>query len=151
VGDDLYITKNISLNSFCGIYPLISSNGLAGNYTVSDNLLNPTQQQIIDHGPCLTSVEAENEIIPKFFDIEQNCPNPFNPTTVINYQLAADGHVGLNVYNLLGEKVANLVNKTQAAGTYTVEFNGAGLPSGVYFYKIKAGNFSAVRKMIFMK
>ena len=104
--------------------------------------------------------------LPAYFALHQNYSNPFNPTTIINYELPArsamqvatsvvggpiKNYVELDVYNLLGEKETTLVNKRQAAGTYTVAFNWAFLPSGLYFYKINAGKFTAVRKMILMK
>jgi len=95
---------------------------------------------------------SEKVQLPKKASLFQNYPNPFNPTTAISYWLPVGSHVELNVYNLLGEKVANLVNKTQAAGTYTVEFNGAGLPSGVYVYRIRtASGFIQTKKMILLK
>jgi len=78
-------------------------------------------------------------------------PNPFNPTTIISYQLPALSHVELAVYNILGEKVRTLVNQRQDAGQYSVVFNATGLASGVYVYKITAGQFSTVHKMILMK
>ncbi len=89
--------------------------------------------------------------LPATFALHQNYPNPFNPATIINYELPITNYVELSVYNLIGEKIKTLVRKEQPAGTYKVAFNGANLPSGVYFYKITAGTFTAVRKMILMK
>lgn len=99
--------------------------------------------------------EGINEALPERFALLANYPNPFNPVTVIGYNVQtiheSSVHVDLAVYNLLGEKIRTLVNRRQEAGTYTVEFDGAYLPSGVYFYTISAGKFTAVRKMILMK
>ncbi len=94
------------------------------------------------------------------FKLSQNYPNPFNPTTTIMYSLpvtrgverARQGvTVSLQVFNSLGQKVAVLVNKEQVPGNYTVQFNAKNLPSGVYFYTLRAGNFVATKKMILMK
>ena len=85
------------------------------------------------------------------FELVQNYPNPFNPTTKINYQLAKDENVSLKVYDVLGNEVATLVNSRQSAGTHSVNFNASALSSGVYFYKIVAGNFVDVKKMILLK
>jgi hypothetical protein len=85
------------------------------------------------------------------FGLAQNYPNPFNPTTTITYNLAKASNVRLVVYNTLGKEVATLANEQKSAGTYRAEFNSNGLPSGIYFYKLNAGNYSEVRKMILMK
>ncbi|KAB2843814.1 MAG: T9SS type A sorting domain-containing protein, partial [Ignavibacterium sp.] len=88
---------------------------------------------------------------PLQFSLEQNYPNPFNPATMINYSLAKDELVKISVFNLLGEKVATLVNTNQKAGSYELKFDASLLSSGIYFYSIEAGDFKAVRKMMLMK
>lgn len=99
----------------------------------------------------LTSVTTDNTI-PKQYQLDQNYPNPFNPTTVINYHLPLYGHVLLKVYDVLGREVATLVNDFQHAGNYKVTFNNAKqLSSGIYFYRLNAGDFSQTMKMILMK
>ncbi len=85
------------------------------------------------------------------FKLNQNYPNPFNPTTTISYSIPKRSNVSLKVYNMIGQEVAKLVNGEEEAGTYKVNFNGAELSSGIYFYKITAGSFSTVRKMILLK
>jgi hypothetical protein len=85
------------------------------------------------------------------FQLEQNYPNPFNPTTMIRYQMPVAGTVWLAVYDLLGREVAVLVNETKAPGNYEVKFNGANLSSGVYFYRIKAGEFVSTRSLLLLK
>jgi Secretion system C-terminal sorting domain len=85
------------------------------------------------------------------YNLMQNYPNPFNPVTVINYSLAAPEFVNIRVYDVLGNEVAALVNKKQNAGSYDVEFNGANFASGIYFYRITAGSFSDVKRMILLK
>ncbi|MCA0387620.1 MAG: T9SS type A sorting domain-containing protein [Bacteroidetes bacterium] len=89
--------------------------------------------------------------IPKEFNLDQNYPNPFNPSTNIRFALPADANVKLDVYNTLGEKVAELLNGPMTAGNYAIAFNASALPSGIYFYRIEAGSNIAVRKMILMK
>jgi len=89
--------------------------------------------------------------IPVAFSLSQNYPNPFNPTTNIKYSLPEDSKVKLTVFNLIGQEVVTLVNETQKAGYQSVQFNAANLPSGVYFYRIDAGKFNAVKKMVLIK
>ncbi|MCC6864629.1 MAG: T9SS type A sorting domain-containing protein [Ignavibacteria bacterium] len=81
----------------------------------------------------------------------QNYPNPFNPTTKIEYNLKKTGFVSLKVYDILGREVANLINDIQTAGVKSIEFDGTNLPSGIYIYKLKAGDFSDTKKMILVK
>jgi hypothetical protein len=85
------------------------------------------------------------------YQLYQNYPNPFNPSTTIKYSLPEDGFVKLVVYNMLGETVAVLVNGTQKAGRYEVNFDASGISSGVYVYRIEASNFIASRKLILLK
>ena len=107
----------------------------------------------------LSGVKKEISPAPSF-RLSQNYPNPFNPTTTISYSIPAPSamagkqsavNVTLTVYNALGQKVATLVKKAQAPGNYTVQFDASGLPSGIYFYTLHAGNSIATKKMILMK
>lgn len=97
-----------------------------------------------------TDVRLEGQI-PAAFAIEQNYPNPFNPSTRIEYRLPSEQLVSLKVYNLIGQQVATLVNESRPAGTYVTDWNADGLPSGMYFYKMQAGAFSATRRMMLVK
>jgi hypothetical protein len=81
----------------------------------------------------------------------QNYPNPFNPTTVISFQLPVTSEVTLKVYDVLGNEVATLVNEEQQPGVYEVEFDGSSLTSGIYFYQLKAGNNSQIKKMVLLR
>ncbi|HUI29602.1 MAG TPA: glycosyl hydrolase family 28 protein [Candidatus Acidoferrales bacterium] len=99
----------------------------------------------------LTSVEPRDGGTPYEFELYQNYPNPFNPSTVIRYQLSAGGRATLKVYDLLGREVATLVNERQNAGTHFVTFDGSRLASGVYFYRLNAGNFVKTRKLLLVK
>ena len=97
-------------------------------------------------------VVADNNInVPAQYSLKQNYPNPFNPVTTIAYTLASTGNVKLIVYDILGREVKTLVNEVQQQGSYTVSFNASGLASGVYFYRIKSGSFSDIKKMILVK
>jgi hypothetical protein len=88
---------------------------------------------------------------PLVFSLSQNYPNPFNPTTVIGYTLPRNEEVVLKVYDILGREVARLVNEHETAGTHSVKFDGSNLASGVYFYRIQAGNLNSIRKMLLTK
>jgi hypothetical protein len=96
-----------------------------------------------------TSVEVVDN--PKNFNLEQNYPNPFNPGTVISYSLPNSSDIKLNVYNTLGQSVKTLVSGYKNAGKYSINFNASDLPSGIYFYKLEAGQFSQIKKMILIK
>ncbi|HEY9167510.1 MAG TPA: T9SS type A sorting domain-containing protein [Candidatus Kryptonia bacterium] len=99
----------------------------------------------------ITGAPVTHEPVPGSFNLSQNFPNPFNPTTVINYQLSAASYVSLKVYDVLGREVATLVNERENAGAHVAAFNGARLPSGVYFCRISAGSYASTRKMLLMK
>jgi hypothetical protein len=86
-----------------------------------------------------------------YFNLDQNFPNPFNPTTTIWYEIAKEGFVKLSVYNVLGKEISNLVNEVQSPGKYEVKFDGRNLSSGIYFYQLNAGNYSATKKLMLMK
>jgi hypothetical protein len=92
----------------------------------------------------------QNEL-PENYALYQNYPNPFNPVTVISWQLAVSSHVDLSIYNILGQKVATLVNKKQPVGSYQVQWDATGFATGVYYYKIEAGEYSEVKKMILIR
>jgi hypothetical protein len=105
------------------------------------------------NSPAVTSVASG--VAPQKFELSQNYPNPFNPSTMISYQLAVNSHVTLKVYNVLGQEVATLVNGRQEAGSYTVPFNTnkgtRSLSSGVYIYRLQAGSFVSVKKLVLLK
>lgn len=101
--------------------------------------------------PFTTDVNEIPGSTPVAYALEQNFPNPFNPTTTINFSIPVEGFVTIDVYNSIGQKVASLVNETKTAGSYTVGFDASDLTSGIYFYKISTGNFSETKKMILLK
>ena len=89
--------------------------------------------------------------IPITYELSNNFPNPFNPSTTIRYQIPQDGIVTLKIYDILGSEVATLVNEEKVAGKYEVNFNATSLASGVYIYKIQAGGFISSKKMMLLK
>jgi len=97
------------------------------------------------------ATDIKDNTIPTVYALDQNFPNPFNPVTKINYQLPKNSFVMLIVYDVLGKQVASLVNEEQAAGVYQTTFDGSGLSSGIYFYKIQAGDFVETKKLVLMK
>jgi hypothetical protein len=111
-------------------------------------------KQIDNSGTFKYSSEAQITIaVPAVFALGQNYPNPFNPTTTIKYDIPVGtyGNTSIKVYDVVGREVATLVNETKEAGSYQVTFNASKLASGVYFYKLQAGSYSSVKKLVLMK
>lgn len=131
-------------------YSITDENLSAGNYIYR-------LKQIDFNGTFEYSNEIEVIIaVPSEFSLAQNYPNPFNPSTIISFNLAVDSDVSLKVFNILGQEVASLLNTRVSAGTQQINFNAAGLNTGVYFYQIEAKgingtNFSSTKKMILTK
>ena len=129
----------------------------AQQYSFTDN--NPTVgkysyrlKQIDLNGTFEYSKVVEVEVLaPSVFELSQNYPNPFNPTTKINYSVPFDSKVTISIYSITGELVRELVNDNVTAGTYSVDFNGSNLASGMYIYKMVAGSFVQTHKMMLMK
>ncbi len=100
--------------------------------------------------------EYSNEInvdvtVPLEFALDQNYPNPFNPSTTISYSIPVKSRVTLKIFNALGKEIITLVNEEKSEGNYDVKFDASGIPSGIYFYKLNAGEFSSTKKMILLK
>ncbi|MBS1494633.1 MAG: T9SS type A sorting domain-containing protein [Bacteroidetes bacterium] len=96
-------------------------------------------------------IEQTSTNIPKNFSLNQNYPNPFNPSTTISFQLPIAGFISLKVFDINGREVSQLVKENLNEGEYKINFNGAALPSGVYYYKLTVDNFSEVKKMVLVK
>lgn len=106
--------------------------------------------------PTDVSSGSDNSVMPTRFALDQNYPNPFNPTTVIRYALPSRSHVTIEVFNVLGQRVRTLLEGDKPAGYYTATWDGSdsrgkGVASGIYFYRIKAGDFIATKKMVLLK
>jgi len=108
-------------------------------------------KQIDFNGNSTYSNVLTIDAIKNKFSLSDNYPNPFNPTTKINYQLKESGYVTLKVFDALGREVKSLVNQYKLAGEYQIDFDGSGVPSGVYFYKFTSGSFTETKKMVLMK
>jgi len=108
-------------------------------------------KQIDNDGKYEYSKIVEISSEPTQFSLAQNYPNPFNPTTTIQYAIPSAEHVTIKVYNEIGEEVRTLVDENKEAGQYKATFNGSGLASGIYYYRISAGNFIKVKKLMLLK
>lgn len=117
---------------------------------VSDGTLSATTSELIT-GSTLVSVDDPFSGIPNEYVLLQNYPNPFNPTTTIQFGLPNESNVRLAIYNILGQELAVLLNKTMSAGFHRISFDATNLNTGMYIYKIEADNFSSIKKMLFIK
>jgi len=143
LNDTIFIDTNVPSN-IDSVYYKAETIDIHGNRSL------PSEEASI----TLVRVEKDNDL-PLEFGINQNYPNPFNPSTIISYQLAEHSKVILRVYNILGDEVAILVDQDQEAGKYEIEFQSAvgslQLASGIYFYKLNAGNYTETKKMILLR
>lgn len=98
-----------------------------------------------------TSVDGHGNVLPSSFELSQNFPNPFNPKTMIQYSIPNSSRVRLGVYDIFGKEVANLVDQHQEPGNYRAEFDATNLASGVYFYRLQAGQFSQMKKLLLVR
>lgn len=125
--------------------------GLLGHYYFAVSAFDlSTNESPLTRQLSLTGV-IETTNIPKAFSLVQNFPNPFNPSTTIKYALPAKSTVKVEVFSVLGEKVATLVTGEQPAGIHEITFNAAGLSSGIYFYRMMCGSFTSIKKMLLVK
>ena len=99
----------------------------------------------------ITSVEQTSAQLPEGFALYQNYPNPFNPSSTIAFSLPGAGYVTLKVFNTLGEEVASLVSQELSAGTYETRWDASGTASGIYFYRLQAGNVIETKKLVLLR
>jgi len=135
--------NHINIAEYFGITSLYSE-GL-------DNAYNWILMGAVIDGLTFGNTDLTEEDILKLYSLEQNYPNPFNPTTKIKYQLPKISFVTIKVYDVLGKEISTLVNEEKPAGNYEVELTGDGLPSGIYFYQLRAGNYIETKKMVLIK
>jgi len=145
IPDTVYIAQNVWVVK--DVIPSVSvdlnSIGIDLAFTVPGRVRELTQGAV--------GISGESNIVPDKFSLSQNYPNPFNPATVINYELSKAEFISLKVFDILGNEVRSLVNEKQNAGRYSVEFNGADLPSGVYYYRLSSSDFNEVKMMTLIK
>jgi ligand-binding sensor domain-containing protein len=99
----------------------------------------------------MTGLRRDDQPMPMNYSLDQNYPNPFNPTTTIQFALPENANVKINIYNSLGEKIVELANGNYNAGYHSLQWNAAGIPSGIYFYELRTEKFSSVKKLILLK
>jgi len=126
------------------------------NNTVIVDISTPATHSIDFYSGINEGGNPVSSVIPTEFTLAQNYPNPFNPTTKIDYSIPVEGKVSILIYDIAGREVMNLVNTVQPAGFYSVNFNGANLASGMYFYRINVegqstNNFKATKRMVLIK
>jgi photosystem II stability/assembly factor-like uncharacterized protein len=134
------------------------NNGMGSNAVYNIYILNNTLYAATDGDGVwkaslsnIVSVDKKGELKNTGYELKQNYPNPWNPTTTINYALGKGGHVKLTIYNALGSKVTTIVDENKPAGSYSIQFNGSNLASGIYLYRLESGSYSAAKKFILIK
>jgi hypothetical protein len=143
------------------VVPVTFKPGMNGSFKVSFNVRNIGQyngaqqmiaRQVILSGTSndIASVNSSTNTVEQFV-LSQNYPNPFNPSTIIHYEIPDDGPVALIIFDGLGKEVKTLVNQYQSKGRYDINFNAVNLPSGIYFYQLKANSFISTKKMLLLK
>lgn len=143
---EVYCTQKPCLQSCAVIYRIRAVD-------LNDHISEPSNEvtaYVTGHFPHKEIGQNPSNITAEYV-LDQNYPNPFNPTTTISYGLKEAGFVTLKVYDMLGREVVELVNANQNEGYHTIEFNAVNLPSGIYFYQLKSGEYSAIKKMLLIK
>lgn len=126
-------------------FNFVTDAGVPGDGYYFDNF------RVVNYTDTITSLTPVSSSVPDKFRLEQNFPNPFNPVTNLEFGIPDLGFVSLRVFDALGKEVAVLVNETLSPGNFKTEFNGTDYPSGIYYYRLEAGSFSEVKKMILLK
>jgi hypothetical protein len=124
---------------------LISNNNLFAGTIGSGVWYRPLTEMIT------TGVKDKENDLPNQFSLSQNYPNPFNPSTTITFSVGMYCYTSLQVYDVLGREVATIISEKLPAGNYSRKWNAANMPSGIYFYRLKAGDFIETRKLVLLK
>ncbi|MFI5211695.1 MAG: T9SS type A sorting domain-containing protein, partial [Ignavibacteria bacterium] len=139
------------LGNYGGDYIGISSgNGKVWPFWFDDKT-GTMQAWTCEVSQLLVGVSGNNNETPGSFELKQNFPNPFNPSTIINYSVPKEGEISLEVFDISGRMISTLVNEVKQAGNYKYDFNAGSLSTGVYFYKLTGDGFTSTRKMILVK
>jgi hypothetical protein len=134
------VNSLVRIDTNTGHASIVGSMGIADVQAIA---IDPDMPAAVEHSTTTS--------IPSTLVLEQNFPNPFNPATTIRYSVPHESSVRLEIYNLLGQKVQELVNERQSAGWKEVQWNASTLSSGIYFYKVTAGNAVQMKKMTLLK
>jgi hypothetical protein len=145
----LYTFNNNVHTVFLTFDQLALNTGKAKYHWIPYDVSNPMIEALKFFGA--PSAVGTGQTVPVEYALHQNYPNPFNPTTTVKFAVAKPGNVTIAVYNMLGQKVATLVNGYYQPGSYAATWDASGMASGVYFYKIVAGDFTAVKKMTLLR
>lgn len=140
-------TFSVSLMSNQGV--LVGINVMNGHPMYGETLAEEISIAIVSNSP--TGVSSDRSLTATEFQLDQNFPNPFNPVTTITFSLPQSGLTTVKVFDILGKEVRTLVNEVRSAGSHSVPFNASDLPSGVYFYTLRSGNFTQTKKMMLTK
>ena len=149
------ITKNLNTNPIGSSWPLT----IQGTFSANGEQVSGTWNANVAGSPCsgswgpvgrVVSVDGNREIPPRYA-LGQNYPNPFNPSTTIRYDLPKHSQMTLTVFNTLGQSVSTLVNGEMEAGYHEVRFDASGLSSGVYFYRLKAGDYVESKRLLLIR
>jgi hypothetical protein len=144
-----YVSPNAYLNLEFSPSPAQGSSTSIKDYIIEIN------GQVIYLGSnkmkSMKVANPEQNTVPLKYSLSQNYPNPFNPVTKINFSIPKQGFVTLKVYDMLGREIRSLVNETKQPGNYSVDFNGANLSSGVYFYRLESNDFTSIKRMVLIK
>lgn len=146
---DLIAARNLLYAFINQLNQFVASGSLTA--TQAQRLIDYAMEIIAEINFLLAKTADSSTQVPEEFALFQNHPNPFNPATVINWQLPVNSHVTLKIYDILGKEVVTLVDEIKEAGSYSVRFNASNLPSGRYLYKLEAGSFVESKKMLLIK
>ena len=142
------LTADYNLYSQIG---LVNINLSDDNYFKTYVIKGMLKDGIVYGDTTLTDVNDKVNGMPTTYVLDQNYPNPFNPVTKITYEIPVQSNVLLKVYDIIGNEVATLVNEPKPAGSYNILFDATNLSSGVYFYRMQAGDYIEAKKMIYLK
>jgi len=155
------LNQNIAGTIPSGLLYFISYIGTYPNGVADSSFFTITKSTVADGSPWISENSVSGDVfdeyattpeaVPDQFSLNQNYPNPFNPSTSISFTLPEVSQVRLTVFDVTGREVAVLVNGMRNAGTHSVTFDASGLASGIYLYKLEAGSFSSIQKMVLMK